>query len=233
MARVTCSIVFALLVSALMVCPSGNAQAQRFEATGVTTHDHLSNSDLSIEAGELSPFFAGFPGAGGLTGNIPFANNPSTPAQPSVGTISGTVTVVGSATGPDFDNGNGLPTGLTVSYDLSFQLSTTNGALLSAGVSEANGLGAGTADAFFTPGNGNFSGNLVFGPATISNVSFTGSVSSSDFQLVAGSGAVESVDLVGLISQSFNGTNDAVLTDAAGTTVVSFIVQWNQRCGSY
>lgn len=215
---------FLLLVAGLaIVCVGLDAHA---DTVNVTSHNHISANSNPIAAASTiteSPFFAGAPASNGLSGDLGFNNNPVTtgPATSSTATLGGTFTLVGNATAaPGFNDGNGLPTGITATYDISFDLSTTTNALLSAAVSEANGLGAGNGDAFFAPTNGNFSGNLEFGAATISNVSFTGT--SADPLYVFSNGSVDSIDLLGLSSASFTGTNDAILTDAAGNTVVDF-----------
>lgn len=210
-----------------------------YTITGVniTNHNHVSNDFSNAQLASIgaapnagpvsvteSPFFALAAPSGGLSGDLGFNNNPNVagaPATAATATLSGSFTIVGNSTaGGGFIDGNSLPTGVTATYDLSFGLSTTTGALLSAGAGEGNGLGAGNGDAFFAPTNGNFSGNLVFGAATISGVSFSGAPVDSGF--VFSNGSVDSVDLLGLASQSFSGTNDAILTDAAGNTLVDF-----------
>ncbi len=224
----------------VMLWTSANAQAQTISLINVTNHNHISsnfnnNELLSIGAapngadlsmGEIgvieSPFFALAAPSGGLSGDLGFANNPNLdggPTTSATATISGTFTLVGDSTAAgEFTDGNGLPAGITATYDISFGLSTTDGSILSAGVSESNGFGAGNGDAFFTPANGNFSGNLIFGAATISNVSFSGTPTDAGF--VFSNGTVDSIDLLGLSSASFTGTNDAVLLAADNTTVL-------------
>lgn len=208
-------------------------------AVSVSHHNHISDNFTSAELESVgaapsagtpsvteSPFFALANPSGGLSGDLGFNNNPNAdaptaPATAATTTVSGTITIVGDSTATGgFADGNRLPAGVTATYDISFDLSTTTGALLSAGVAEANGLGAGNGDAFFTPSNGNFSGNLVFGAATISGVSFAGSPTDAGY--VFANGSINSIDLVGLRSASFTGSNDAILTDAAGGTVVEF-----------
>ncbi len=199
-------------------------QPQTISFANVTNHNHVSaNSNPVADASTISesPFFAGAPASNGLSGNLGFNNNPVTSGPPTspTATLSGTFTVVGNATaGGGYTNGNGLPTGITVTYDISFDLSTTDGSNLSAGVSESNGLGAGNGDAFFTPTNNNFSGNLIFGAATISNVSFAGTPTDEGF--IFSNGTVDSIDLLGISSASFSGTNDAVLLAADNMTVL-------------
>jgi hypothetical protein len=199
-------------------------QAQTIGFTNVTSHNHVSvNSNPIADASTItqSPFFAGAPASNGLSGDVAFNNNPVTtgPMTSATATIGGTFTVIGNSTAAGgFTDGNSLPSGITVTYDISFDLSTTTGALLSAGLSESNGLGAGAGDAFFAPANGNFSGNLIFGAATISNVSFTGSPTDAGF--VFSNGTVDSIDLLGLASASFNGSNDAVLLASDNSTVL-------------
>ena len=225
-----------------LVASGAIVQAQTNTGVNITNHNHVSsifnNEELveigaapngaDLENGDIgvveSPFFALANPSGGLSGDLGFNNNPNVadaPATAATATLSGTFTVVGDSTAAGgFTDGNGLPAGITATYDISFQLSTTTGDLLSAGLSEGNGLGAGNGDAFFAPTNGNFSGDLVFGPATISGVSFTGTPTDSSASF--SNGSVDSVDLLGLSSQSFGGTNDAILTNTAGDTVIEF-----------
>jgi len=216
---------------------SGTFAGGAVAGVNVTNHNHVSTNFSNGELASIgaapssgsvsvteSPFFALANPSGGLSGDLGFNNNPNVagaPSTASTATLSGAYTIVGNATaGGGFTDGNSLPVGVTATYDISFEISTTTGALLSAGAGEGNGLGAGNGDAFFASTNGNFSGNLVFGPATITGVSFTGAP--ADTRFAFSNGSVDSVDLLGLSSQSFSGTNDAVLTNAAGNTVVSF-----------
>lgn len=198
---------------------SGNFNVAQLETIGAAPSDEAPSVTES-------PFFALANPSGGLSGDLGFNNNPNSgaPGAPETATtvtLAGTFTIVGNSTAAGgFANGNGLPAGVTATYDISFQLSTTTDDLLSAAVTESNGLGAGNGDAFFVPTNGNFSGDLVFGAATITGVSFAGTPTDTGFSFA--NGAINSVDLIGIRSASFTGTNDAVLTDAAGATVVEF-----------
>ncbi len=199
-------------------------EAQTINFVNVTQHMHISEDSNPIAAASKiteSPFFAGAPASNGLSGDVAFNNNPvvTGPATSPTATISGSFTLVGNASAAGgYTDGNGLPAGVTVNYDVSFDLSTTNGSNLSAGLSESNGLGAGNGDAFFTPANNNYSGNLIFGAATISYVSFSGTPADTNY--VFSNGTVDSIELLGLSSKSFTGTNDAVLLAADNTTVL-------------
>jgi hypothetical protein len=59
---------------------------------------------------------------------------------------------------------------------------------------------------------------LIFGAATISNVSFAGTPTDEGF--IFSNGTVDSIDLLGISSASFTGTNDAVLLAADNMTVL-------------
>ena len=122
----------------------------------------------------VSPFFTqttgddgtvfDFAAAFGLAGSIVTGEADTT-------TVSGTVQIVGNATAAnDFSTGNQLPTGVTLSYDVSFTISSPDGPLTTSGGNTGNGIGIGTAQ-FESINDGE---QLVISPATISNVAFTG-----------------------------------------------------------
>ena len=63
---------------------------------------------------------------------------------------------------------------------------------------------------------------MEFGAATLLGLSITGAVTDPNFDFVAGSETLNSVSLVGLTSNSFSGTDDAVLFDGSGGIVIDF-----------
>ncbi|BBO32465.1 PEP-CTERM sorting domain-containing protein [Lacipirellula parvula] len=139
------------------------AQAVQINGLGFTDHTHggFNVSPVIVE----SPFFAAVRDttggntdyttvpAGGLIGSIKTPNHPSTTlsAGPST-TVSGRVTVTGNATSAGVDltpgtaddwlDGNSLPAGVTLSYDVSFTISSANGNnLVGTAGNTSNGLG--------------------------------------------------------------------------------------------
>jgi len=226
-----------LIICSLMVTSMCAVHGASVTGVNITNHNHISGNFSNAQLADIgaapsvgtpsvteSPFFAGANPSGGLSGDLGFNNNPNVSGAPitaTSATLTGTFTIIGDSTaGGGFSDGNSLPSGITATYTISFGLSTTTGALLSAGAGEANGLGAGAGDAFFASGNANFSGALQFGSATISGVSFTGSPTDTGF--IFSNGTVDAVELLGISSISFTGTNDAILTNSAGATVVEF-----------
>ena len=146
----------------------------------------VTNFSHNINPGPFSPFFTeatdanngtvySFTDDNGLTGSIVSATSNST-------TVGGTVTVVGNATAAnDFSNGNQLPEGVTLSYDVSFTISSPDGQLATSAGNTGNGIGIG-ATQYEAIDNGE---QLVFSPATISNITFSGTpTDGSSFGLV-------------------------------------------------
>jgi len=135
------------------------------------------NFSHNIDPGPFSPFFTqgvGVDGTvydytpeNGLSGSIVAGTANST-------TVSGTIDVVGNATAANnFSDGNQLPEGVTLSYDLSFTISSQDDLLTVAFSNTGDGIGVGS-NQNETINDGE---QLVFSPATISNVTFTGTPS--------------------------------------------------------
>ncbi|WP_428304676.1 dockerin type I domain-containing protein [Lacipirellula sp.] len=152
---------FACAFSSLAPSP---AQAVQINGLGFTDHTHsgFNVSPVIVE----SPFFAALRDtdaspridyltvpAGGLIGSIKTPNHPSTTLSAgSSTTVSGRVTVNGNATSAGVDliagtaddwlDGNNLPTGVTLSYDVTFTISSGNGSnLVGTTGNTSNGLG--------------------------------------------------------------------------------------------
>lgn len=178
----------------------------------------LTNFSHNINPGPFSPFFTqatgsdgtvyDFTGERGLVGSIVSGAADTT-------TVSGTVEIVGNATAAnDFSNGNRLPQGVTLSYDLSFTVSSPDGLLTTAGGNTGNGIGIGP-NQFDAINDGE---QLVFSPATISNVAFSGEPV-DDVTFVA-------VDIVDVALTQFRAANFAEAVSGAvlsnGTDSVGF-----------
>ncbi len=130
--------------------------------------------------------------------------------------ISGTLTVVGTANAvTNFNDGNGLPKGITLSYDLSFSISTDDGMLVTANGNTGNGLAPGALpNGVFDPGE-----SIEFSAATISNVQFTGTPTDAGVTFTPGS--VTGVGLSLFRSNNFGeGSNGATLSN--GTDTIGF-----------
>ena len=179
----------------------------------------LANYSHNINPGPFSPFFTeavdadngtvyNYTPANGLEGTIVASSSDTT-------TVSGTVTIVGNATAADdFTSGNQLPQGITLTYDLSFNISSPDGMLTTAAGNTGNGIGVGP-DQYEALNDGE---QLVFSPATISNVAFSGTPV-EDINFVPGD--VEDVAFTNFRSNNFNeGVSGAVLSN--GTDSIGF-----------
>ncbi len=156
---------------------------------------------IDANTGSLYNFFPEF----GLSGTVVAGAANTT-------TVSGTAEIVGNATAAnDFSDGNQLPEGVTLNYDLSFTISTPDGQLTTSGGNTGNGIGIGAAQ-YEAINNGE---QLVFSPATISNVVFSGApLDGSTFV----PGDVTDVALTNFRSNNFpEGTTGAVLSNGTGS----------------
>jgi hypothetical protein len=139
------------------------ASAVQINGLGFTDHTHggFNLTPVVVE----SPFFAAVRDttggstdyitvpAGGLIGSIKTPNHPSTEFLAGSSTsVQGRVSVVGTATSAGVDlapgtaddwlNGNNVPVGVTLSYDVSFTIASTNGNnLVGTTGTTSNGLG--------------------------------------------------------------------------------------------
>ena len=189
------------------------AQTQ-VNAQALTNYSHNINNP-----GPISPFFTQatdankilriFDPAAGLSGDLVSGAGNST-------NVSGTVTIVGSSNAiTNFRDGNGLPRGVTLTYDLSFTISTSDGLLVTAGGNTGNGLAPGALPFdVFNPGE-----SIDFSAATVSNISFTGAP--TDPGVTFTPGTVSGVGLSQFRSSNFGeASNGATLSN--GTDTVGF-----------
>lgn len=201
-----------LLIACCLLATPTHAQVT-VNAEARSQHSH------NINPGPFSPFFtfAGnengdpifYTAAAGLTGNLISANGSST-------TVSGTIVVNGNATAQNqFNDGNQLPLGVRLSYDVSFTISTTDGVLVTANGNTGNGLGPGAPEFdAFDPGE-----SITISPATVSNVSFTGAP--FDLGVTISTPTLMGVGMDNFRSANFGeGTNGAILDN--GTDSVGF-----------
>ena len=121
--------------------------AHQLEAQTQQQAQVVTNLSHNIGNAPVSPFFTqatgsdgtvyNFAPAGGLEGSIVSGASNTT-------TVSGTLTIVGSSNAiTNFNDGNRLPRGITLTYDLSFTVSTNDGLLVTANGNTGNGLGPG------------------------------------------------------------------------------------------
>ena len=206
------SVVFASIAIAFGSQHQLNAQTQ-VTAQAATNYSH------NIDPGPFSPFFTeatdsngtlvNFGPATGLSGDLASGAGNST-------NVSGTITVVGSSNAiTNFRDGNGLPKGVTLTYDVSFTVSTSDGLLVTAGGNTGNGLAPGALPFdVFDPGE-----SIEFSAATVSNVSFTGAP--TDPGVTFTPGTVAGVGLSQFRSNNFaEASNGATLSK--GTETVGF-----------
>jgi hypothetical protein len=184
-----------------------------YQFTSPTSGSNVALTDFShnINPGPFSPFFTeatdstgtvvNFTAEKGLVGSIVAGAADTT-------TVSGTVDIVGTATAAsNFSNGNQLPEGVTLSYDLNFTISSPDGLLTTSGGNTGNGIGVGSAQ-FEATDNGE---RLVFSPATISNITFSGTPTDGSSFVP---GTVSDVALTNFRSTNFpEATTGAVLSD--------------------
>lgn len=149
----------ALLSGLLTGVAATPAQAITITGRGFSNHSH---DQFSTTTSAGSPFFTGsthstngtqytIGPSNGLTGSIRTPNGPGSSPIGSSTTISGHVTITGSATSvgadatantaDDWLNGNNIPVGVTLSYDVLFTISSANGNnLVTATGNTGNGL---------------------------------------------------------------------------------------------
>ena len=131
--------------------------------------------------------------------------------------VSGTITIVGNSnSSTNFNDGNRLPKGITLTYDVSFSVSTGDGVLVSAAGNTGNGIAPGDNPPYgaFDPGEA-----IEFSPASITNVSFSGAPTEPGVTFIPG--AVTGVGLTQFRSNNFGeGAQGAVLDN--GTDTVGF-----------
>ena len=193
------------------------SQANVLTGVRLTQHSH----DGVGGANPISPFYSSlttqqgnllnFNPAGGLSGSA-MVGDAST-------TVSGTITTVGNATfAAGYTDGNMVPTGLTLSYDVSFTIAAQTGSVLAvAGGNSGNGLGIGpTGGGAF---NNFVNGDLVtFTNASVANVLLSGTAVQPN--IVFSNESVNDLSLYAFRSANFNeAANGATLTDSAGGTV--------------
>jgi len=195
------------------------AQIQR-QAAAVTSLTH------NINPNPISPFFAQATGGdgtvydfapiGGISGDLVSGAGDTT-------NVSGTITIVGTSnSSTNFNDGNRLPKGVTLTYDLSFTISTTDGDLVTANGNTGNGLAPGALPfGVFDPGE-----SIEFSVAAISNISFTGTP--TDPSVTFTPGTVSEVGLSQFRSNNFaEPTNGVTLSN--GTDTVGFGTQVHFR----
>lgn len=188
------------LAAASFVCLAASlapiqAQAVQISGLGFTEHTHggFTSTPIAVE----SPFFttlrdtAASPAidyvaapASGLKGSIKTPNGPGTdPTGPST-TVSGRVSILGNATSAGVDatpgtaddwmNGNTIPLGVTLSFDVSFTITSTNGNRLVATTGNtSNGLGVAN-NATTNSGTLDSGEGLTFSAITTSNHEWSG-----------------------------------------------------------
>jgi hypothetical protein len=183
---------------ALALAPHAS-QAVQINGLGFTDHTHggFNMTPIVVE----SPFFAAVRDttggntdyitvpAGGLIGSIKTPNHPS--AEFSAGsstTVQGRVSVVGNATSAGFDltpgtaddwlDGNTVPTGVTLSYDVSFTIASSNGNNL-VGTTGTTSNGLGISNGTSNTGTLDTGESLLFSAVTASNHEWTGTPTES------------------------------------------------------
>jgi hypothetical protein len=143
----------------LTVVAATPAQAITIAGRGFSNHSH---DQFSTTTSAGSPFFTGSTNStngtqytigpsNGLTGSIRTPNGPGASPTGSSTTVSGNVTITGNATSvgadatastaDDWLNGNNIPVGVTLSYDVLLTISSANGNnLVTATGNTGNGL---------------------------------------------------------------------------------------------
>jgi hypothetical protein len=152
-----------LMVLGAVAMATGFSQAQAVTVSGRSFSNHSHDQFNDTPPMPHSPYFTSsfnatdgteyiLSPANGLAGSIKTPNGPgASPVGPAT-TVSGTVTINGSATSAGADltpgteddwlNGNNVPAGVTLTYDVTFTITAANGNnLLTAGGNTGNGLG--------------------------------------------------------------------------------------------
>ena len=182
-----------LLAAAVAGFGLSSAPAVEITGLGFTNHSHDQFGDATATPG--SPFFTGTVHAtngtqyvtepsNGLRGSIKAPNSTVDSPTGSTTNITGRVTIVGNATAvgadaipntaDDWLDGNTLPAGVTLSYDVSFSISSANGNLLiTANGNTGNGLAIAN-DATQTHGNLDTDEVLQISAVTTTNHEWSG-----------------------------------------------------------
>lgn len=208
---------FLFLVAASLSLAVSESNAAIISGTANTQHSHNTGT---LE----SPFFteatnqSGAPvyswmAAQGLSGSIVSGSAGST-------TVSGTITIAGNSTsGGGFTDGNSIPDGVTLSFPLSFDISTATGAnLITAGGNTGNGLSVAN-DGSQLHGALEVGETLDISAATIGAPTWAGAPSEPGYTFLGG--AAGGSQFVGFRANNFNeASNGATLSD--GTDSVGF-----------
>ena len=204
----------AVVMVVVIIFSTSNLTAQTsVNSEAITFHSH------NINPGPDSPFFAFasdangtsyfYAPANGVAGDLISGNGDQT-------NVTGTLSIVGNSSAlTNFNDGNRLPSGVTLTFDFGFTISTSDGLLVTAAGNTGNGLGVGAApfDAI-DPGE-----SIEFSAATFSNISFTGSP--LDPGVTFTPGTVTGIGMSQFRSANFGeGTNGAILDN--GTDTIGF-----------
>lgn len=131
---------------------------------------------------------------------------------------SGTFTIVGDASSAlGWTNGNGIPAGITLTFNIQFTSSTTNGFLTTQGNSGTQlGNGFGITATAGSVGTLDPSEHLEISSVTISGVSFTGSLTEPGFVFTPGN--VTNPKWNRLRAQNFDEVSEGALITVGGDT---------------
>ena len=132
----------AVVMVVVIIFSTSNLTAQTsVNSEAITFHSH------NINPGPDSPFFAFasdangtsyfYAPANGVAGDLISGNGDQT-------NVTGTLSIVGNSSAlTNFNDGNRLPSGVTLTFDFGFTISTSDGLLVTAAGNTGNGLGVG------------------------------------------------------------------------------------------
>jgi len=186
------------------------------QAAPVSVTRQQNSIETSTTAPQSSAFFSQDLAGAAFGPSSGFSSTTQAGTASSVSS-SGTISIVGNSTSAGgWIDGNGVPLGITLSYNAAFTVSTpTAGSYLTVGTTVGNGIGI--AQAVLGTGNINTTEVLNISAISISSILFSGTLTESGFSFTPGT--VNNAGWNRLRSNNFTeATSGTVVTDSAATT---------------
>ena len=165
------------------------------KAANIVFSNQVNSVETSVNSVQSSAFFTATPDNGVTFTNIITTVSPGLiggdlgAGDGSVATSSGTITVVGASTSAGgWTDTNGVPAGITLTFNVQFTTSTTNGFLTLGGngLVTATGNGIGITNTAAVPGALDVGEVLEISTISITGVTFTGSLAESGYSFTPG-----------------------------------------------
>jgi hypothetical protein len=165
------------------------------KAATIVFSNQVNSVETSVNAVQSSAFFTATPDNGFIFTNIATVISPGLiggdlgAGDGSLATSSGTITIVGGSTSAgNWTDSNGIPAGITLTFNVQFTTATTNGFLTLGGngLVTATGNGIGITNTAAVPGALDVGEVLEISTISITGVNFTGSLAESGYSFTPG-----------------------------------------------